>query len=753
MPIFFSFVDSDNDTLNLALLQYTFKDKEHKIKVAPHGNSVKSESYVRTMPSVMEKLKCASSTNTAKHAIALVENTTGSVTTALSAAGIPRGRQQVDDIRKKLFKTDSDPLFSLMTMCKEGESSKSPDAFVRIVTGAPYPMMVLAFDWVLNNLVRFCASSTTLSPLGIDPTFNLGSFDVTVTTYRHLLLTKQGNVSTHPVLFGPLFIHVKKDFEAYHFFASSLVSKQPQLAKLHCFGTNGEAALVKAFSAVFPGAIHLRCFLHFRQNIEQKLREFGIGAAAVKEYKKDIFGDPIQLQFGLVDSSSESDLDNKLDQLEKKWDDLEIPFNFPPEFHSWFKVYCREVIAMSMLHPVQEKAGLGCPPSPYYTNDIEYKNNILKQHLHRKPSTLPDFVDSMKALITNQRTEVEKAVASHGEYRLVSQYSILACDQQKWFKMSSKQRLGKISSFMKASVIPTFESNSSSGSMQEKPSPLEALTLPVNMARTIWSRTRSIVEDAAITNAPGDDTAYIVRSNSGKRPHYVQPAKGGGYLCDEECLGYKSSKICAHTVAANLKGTGIESVVEWYKKLKYKPNFTALADSGKPSSAGKKNQKGVSKKISRVIHSVTDEADEEDFTSRIPPVDVGEETSLSATTDSGMLGTLSQSTSQSTGSSVCSSYGVVAQPQCGSASQSSVVGSNLSFQQFHNTSVPVGSALRQQVSRHPNVQTNVFNVTPPVQSPQVPQHHFGFISGVPPPPLFPIHPLALVLLLQCHLFI
>ena len=137
--------------------------------------------------------------------------------------------------------------------------------------------------------------------------------------------------------------------------------------------------------------------------------------------------------------------------------------------------------------PRREKAGLGCPPSPYCTNDIESKNNILKQHLHRKPSALPDFVDSMKALITTQRTEVETAVASHGEYHLKSQYSKLACDQQKQFKMPSKQRLGKISSFMKASVIPTVEINSSSGSMQEKPSPLEALALPVNMARTIWS--------------------------------------------------------------------------------------------------------------------------------------------------------------------------------------------------------------------------------------------------------------------------
>ena len=113
--------------------------------------------------------------------------------------------------------------------------------------------------------------------------------------------------------------------------------------------------------------------------------------------------DPVQLQFGLVDASSDSDLDEKLDQLEKEWNDLQIPFNFPHKFHSWFKAYSREVIVKSMLRPVREKAGLGCPPSPYYTNDVESKNNILKQHLCHKPSALPDFVDSMKAMITIQQ--------------------------------------------------------------------------------------------------------------------------------------------------------------------------------------------------------------------------------------------------------------------------------------------------------------------------------------------------------------
>lgn len=88
-------------------------------------------------------------------------------------------------------------------------------------------MMVLVFDWMLNDLVRFCTSSNKFSVFSVDPTFSLGSFDVTVTTYNHLLLTWGRNSMKHPSFLGPLFVHVKKDFAAYHFFACTLVSKQP----------------------------------------------------------------------------------------------------------------------------------------------------------------------------------------------------------------------------------------------------------------------------------------------------------------------------------------------------------------------------------------------------------------------------------------------------------------------------------------------------------------------------------------------
>ena len=74
----------------------------------------------------------------------------------------------------------------------------------------------------------------------------------------------------------------------------------------------------------------------------------------------------------------------------------------------------------------------------------------------------------------------------------------------------------------------------------------------------------------------------MVMSNSGQQPHYVCQSKACGYLCDDNCIGNKSSKICSHTVAAALKNGTIASCIRWYQTLKCKPNFTK---SGKPTTA------------------------------------------------------------------------------------------------------------------------------------------------------------------------
>ena len=102
---------------------------------------------------------------------------------------------------------------------------------------------------------------------------------------------------------------MRKNFEAYHFFASSLVSKCPELRHIQCFGTDGEEALSQALSTVFPSAERIRCFLHFRGNIESKLRSLHIPNVVMKEFVQDILGNPAALELGLVDAETIDELD------------------------------------------------------------------------------------------------------------------------------------------------------------------------------------------------------------------------------------------------------------------------------------------------------------------------------------------------------------------------------------------------------------------------------------------------------------
>ena len=82
------------------------------------------------------------------------------------------------------------------------------EKFVRETRPSPEPAFVLARDQQLDDPVRFCTIiiiAKQFSILRVDPTFNLGYFDVTPTTYKHCLMTVRSRNS--PVFVGPAIIH------------------------------------------------------------------------------------------------------------------------------------------------------------------------------------------------------------------------------------------------------------------------------------------------------------------------------------------------------------------------------------------------------------------------------------------------------------------------------------------------------------------------------------------------------------------
>ena len=344
----FCFTDDSEELLHLAFVQYVFDDEEHSILPCPHGNAKKGASYVRTMSSTLQKLRKVAVNLTPKFAIC---EASGDIMTASSAGSIPRNRQQVKDLPRRRDaevghgNKKRDPLFSVMLMCKESQGKKS-EAFVRIVSCAPEPMTVLASDWTLNDLDRFCTTEQC-TILCIDPTFNLGDFDVTVTTYRHpMLINSSGN---HPVMMGLVMIHKQKKFETYHFCASLLVSLKSSLRNLKAFGTDGEKAISNAMQIVFDKAIHLRCFLHFRGNLDSKLKEFHVPKHERIEFLRDVFGNPSELQTGIVDADTEEEFGVLIESLKEVWDEREKLYNNPPEFYAWFMKYCKMEVQNTIL--------------------------------------------------------------------------------------------------------------------------------------------------------------------------------------------------------------------------------------------------------------------------------------------------------------------------------------------------------------------------------------------------------------------
>lgn len=137
---------------------------------------------------------------------------------------------------------------------------------------------------------------------------------------------------------------------------------------------------------------------------------------------------------------------------------------------------------------------------------------------------------------------------------------------------------------MKATVQNDAEHNRPSDN------PLDVLELPSHVRKSMWEKAQDLsMDETSIVKAPGDQSAYMVKSYSNKQPHYVKMSQRGGFLCDDQCLSYKSMKICSHVVALAIKEKCLIKLLKWYRTSKFTPNFTTLAESGKPSTAGKKS--------------------------------------------------------------------------------------------------------------------------------------------------------------------
>ena len=170
----------------------------------------------------------------------------------------------------------------------------------------------------------------------------------------------------------------------------------------------------------------------------------------------DVFGVQQDEVFaeGLVDCTSDSEFSKKLQVLENRWNDIE---GRNPQinggFYNWFVQHKSDMIKSTMLRPVREEAGLGCPPQPFTTDLSEAVNAVIKNQVSYKSHQLIQFIEHFKAVVDEQDREVERAVIGRGKYRFKEQYSSLQIPESQWFKMTERQQLDHMKMVASTKVV------------------------------------------------------------------------------------------------------------------------------------------------------------------------------------------------------------------------------------------------------------------------------------------------------------
>ena len=503
-----------------------------------------------------------------------------------------------------------DSLIAIIEKCK----AMSKDRLVREVVAAPEPTCIIATDQQLADLDRFCCAPRPHNAiLGIDPTFNLGDFYVTCTVYRHSgMNNKEGKLC---LFHGPMFIHQRKLYETYHQFASGLSRLQPSLKMLKAFGTDGEQALYSAFHSVFPDADHLRCTVHMKRNIKEKLKSMAIPSNVSKEFVREIFGyvEGTTMHCGLIDASSNEEFDTVLDSMQENWNEREVPYTpraSSPQFHSWFLNEKAEDFKECMLPDIRRRNGLGNPPAFYCTNDNEAANKVLKDEVLYRKSQLPEFVDKMQTMLDAQQKRVIDAIVGEGDFVFVHEFQQFHIGD-KWWTMTPKQKtayIGKVSKFSPGHTVaePRAIQPESHEQSQLSVEPEESAitSVPMHSVRKMFTKAGNLLSEGRVMSIPKKDDQMVVSTESST--YIIQKSARGVIQCDKKtCSTFGMFSICSHCIAAAEYQRGLAAFLAAFNKMHGAKNLSKACQFGIPPGAGTKDGKGKYKKKRKTPAEVT----------------------------------------------------------------------------------------------------------------------------------------------------
>ena len=339
-----------------------------------------------------------------------------------------------------------------------------------------------------------------------------------------------------------------------------MLEAQPTLKSIKIFGSDSEKNVYLPLKYLMLDTYSLLCDIHMKDNLMGKVSKLNLEKEQMTEILNDIFGRNVGVTTEKCLVHHTVDFDLKLDHLREKWMGSGGKGN---QFYNYF-----------------------------ISHNIEEIRNCMSSELRSMTG---------RDIVMKQEAQVNLSLVGQGEWTLDETFTDFAINNR-YFQMSQQQKERFIKMFSNTPPV-TSVSSGKLKNLSLSPNDTGILYPTIEILRNIFVKAESLLErEGSITSFSGMQNPYFVESKSNpKEPHKLNVYSNGNVECDNNCLQYKSYKICSHSVAIAEKYGCLKIFVEIVKKNPACLND--LVNSRQPINTGKKTISSTQKRKGHKISS------------------------------------------------------------------------------------------------------------------------------------------------------
>ena len=205
----------------------------------------------------------------------------------------------------------------------------------------------------------------------------------------------------------------------------------------------------------------------------------------------------------------------------------------------------------------------------------------------------------------NRRIHFTQEPPEIREYQLRPEFRHLVVTGDEWAKMTNDQRKAALSRVhhigleeTSPNTVATINTKLVEGESAVFQQILSAGVdwITPDILKLIAHRGEELIKERKVTVLPAASayhTLIIPSKSKPTKPHIVVEYANGKVEC-QDCQGYSASYLCAHAVAASLKGGNLEMYLKWLVANKRKTgglNYSKAITFGMPAGRGRKGER------------------------------------------------------------------------------------------------------------------------------------------------------------------